>query len=149
MDAPCQGIARARGTTWTRTTQTTYREQGQKALPAWRSFPPSYTRPRNDGLSLKGTCWKSDFWPGSVAEASWFCVVAAAAAAVASRSVEKQRTQWDPGWEGQPSTHQSWIWCSQEDANITPHELNCQQVIPKEYQARHFISVTTYIPFET
>lgn len=66
MDAPCQGIACDRGTTWTCTTQTTYRELGQKALPARRSFPPNYTRLRNDDLSLHGSMLKIWFL-------TWIC----------------------------------------------------------------------------
>lgn len=107
MDTPCQGISRARGTTWTCTTQTTYRERGQKALPARRSFPPNYTRLRNDGLSLKGTCWKIWFL-------TWICCWSKLILCCCCRSCccclaicgETKRTQWDPGWEGQPSTHQ-------------------------------------------
>ena len=42
-------------------------------------------------LLNRKSVWNYDFWPGSAAEANWFCVAAAEAAAVVSRSVEKQK----------------------------------------------------------
>lgn len=123
MDAARQGTAWDRVTTWKLYHIDNIERIGTEVLPAWGSFALSHTRLRNDSLALSGRMLKYCFWPGSVVEASWFCVVAAEAAAAASRSVEKQKTltiQWDSGW-GRPTFYPSTLARMLTDANTTPH----------------------------